>query len=233
MSTGCAGIVGGLGPESTIDYYRRIIDGWRHVSPGSAPSLVIVSVDVDRALSLLATDREALVEYLLRAVRQLASAGATFGVISANTPHIVFDEVQSRTDLPLVSMIDAVAASARARGMRRVGVLGTRFTMEAPFYPTVLGRQGIEMVLPPLEDRQYFHDHYLGELVKGVFRDETRAGMTAVVERLRDAHAVDGVVLAGTELPIMFTDDAIAVVSSTGTPAIHVGAILARLRAEG
>ena len=85
------GLVGGLGPESTIDYYCRILDRWKETEPASSPSIVIDSLDVRRALGLVAQDREALTEYLLASVERLAGAGAAFVAISANTPHLVFD----------------------------------------------------------------------------------------------------------------------------------------------
>ena len=229
MDERSVGIIGGLGPESTIDYYRRIIDGWRATRPGSAPTIVVVSIDVDRALSLVATDREALVEYLLGAVKRLAGAGATFGVISANTPHLVFDELRARTTLPLVSLIEETALAVGRLGLKRIGLLGTRFTMQAPFYPEVFARAGIEVVIPPPDDVAFVHGHYIGELLNGVFRDETRAGMVAVIERLRDDRGIDGVVLGGTELPLLLKDSVIAGLPVLDTTAIHVASILERL----
>ena len=107
------GLVGGLGPESTIDYYRRILDRWQQLVPGTAPSVVIDSLDVQRALHLVATDRRALVEYLLDSTRRLAGAGASFVAITANTPHIVFDELVARSPVPLLSIVEVTAAEAR------------------------------------------------------------------------------------------------------------------------
>ena len=129
------GIVGGLGPESTIDYYRRILEAWEREDPSSAPSIVIDSLDVQRALHLVATDRPALVEYLLASLRRLAGAGVDFIAMTANTPHIVFDELAARSAIPLVSIVEVCAEEARRRGLARLALLGTRFTMDAPFYP--------------------------------------------------------------------------------------------------
>ncbi|HEX6862533.1 MAG TPA: amino acid racemase, partial [Thermoanaerobaculia bacterium] len=129
------GLIGGLGPESTIDYYRRILEAWERVEPGTAPSLVIDSLDVRRGLRLIETDRPELVEYLLDSLRRLAGAGVDFAVMTANTPHIVFDELAARSPVPLLSIVEVCAEEARGRGLKRLALLGTRFTMEAPFYP--------------------------------------------------------------------------------------------------
>jgi aspartate racemase len=89
------GLVGGLGPESTIDYYRRILAAWERDAPGTSPSIVIDSLDVQRALRLVSSDRSALVEYLLASIRRLASTGVDFVAMTANTPHLVFDELEA------------------------------------------------------------------------------------------------------------------------------------------
>ena len=112
------GLVGGLGPESTIDYYRRILDAWQRQEPSTAPSIVIDSLDVQRALRLVASDRPALIEYLLASIRRLAGAGVDFVAMTANTPHIVFDDLASRSPVPLLSIVETCAAEARRRGLR-------------------------------------------------------------------------------------------------------------------
>jgi aspartate racemase len=129
------GLVGGLGPESTIDYYRRILGAWEREDPSTAPSIVIDSLDVRRALRLVDSDRAALTEYLLASLRRLAGAGVDFVAMTANTPHIVFDELAGRSPVPLLSIVEACAEEARRRGLTRLALLGTRFTMEAPLYP--------------------------------------------------------------------------------------------------
>src|SRR5205823_5430423 len=154
------GIVGGLGPESTIDYYRRILDAWEREDPSTSPSIIIDSLDVRRALRLVETDRPALIEYLAASLRRLGGAGVDFIAMTANTPHIVFDELAARSSVPLLSIVDVCAQEAHRRGLRRLGLLGTRFTMEASFYPTVCARYGIAVVTPNMEDRAWVHARY-------------------------------------------------------------------------
>jgi aspartate racemase len=225
------GLVGGLGPESTIDYYRRLLQAWERVDPSSAPSIVIDSLDVRRGLNLVEHDRPALTDYLLASLRRLAGAGVEFAAMTANTPHIVFDELAARSPVPLVSMIEVCADEARRRGLHRLALLGTRFTMEAQFYPTVFARHRIAVLAPGETDRAWIHARYAGELLKGEFRDATRAEFTRLVARLRDEQGIDGAILGGTELPLLLPDAAIAGVPALDTTALHVAAIVQRLRA--
>ncbi len=225
------GLVGGLGPESTIDYYRRILDEWKRVDPSSNPTMIIDSVDVHRATHLVTNDRHGLAEYLLDSIRRLAAAGSDFVAITANTPHIVFDELAAHSPVPLVSIVEECAKAAERRGLRRLLLLGTRFTMEAPFYPMVCGRHSITIVTPGEADRTWIHERYMGELLKGDFRETTRRQFVSLIERLRDEHRVDGVILGGTELPLLLRDNTIAGLPALDTTALHVSALVERLAA--
>ena len=222
------GLVGGLGPESTIDYYRRILAAWEKDRPGSSPSILIDSLDVQVGLRLVGSDRPALVDYLLASIERLAKAGVDFVAITANTAHVVFDQLDARTPLPLLSIVEPCADAARARGLQRLALLGTRFTMEADFYPDALARRGITVVSPDATEREWIHERYVGELLKGDFRNETRGGFVRIVERLHKAENVDGVIFAGTELPLLLPGAEIAGLPVLDTTALHVAAIGAR-----
>ncbi len=224
------GIVGGLGPESTIDYYRRILEAWERDDPSTAPSIVIDSLDVRRALRLVENDRPALIEYLLASLRRLAGAGVDFAAMTANTPHIVFDNLAARSPVPLVSIVEVCAQEARQRGLGRLALLGTRFTMEGPFYPAVCARYGIAVVPPNVTDRAWVHKRYVGELLKGEFREDTWREFVSLVARLRREGSIDGVILGGTELPLLLSTPVIADVPALDTTALHVTAIVKRLR---
>jgi aspartate racemase len=229
MST--LGIVGGLGPESTIDYYRRILEEWKRDDPSSSPSIVIDSLDVDRGLHLVEHDTSGLIEYLSASLRRLAAAGADFAAMAANTPHVVFDDLVARSPIPIVSIVETCADEAQRRNLRRVGLLGTRFTMEGSFYPTVFARRGIAVVSPSDEERAWIHNRYVGQLLKGEFRDETRDGVKSVVRRLQEEANIDGVILGGTELTLLLSAPVVAGIPALDTTALHVDAIVKRLRA--
>jgi aspartate racemase len=224
------GLVGGLGPEATVDYYRRLIRAWEEVAPGSAPSLVIDSLDAQHGLSLAANDRAGYVAYLLGSLRRLSGADVDFAVLTANTPHLVFDELAAQSPVPLLSIVETCAAEASRRGLTRLGLLGTRFTMEAPFFAEVFARHAITVVSPGERDRVALHHLYVVQLLRGEFREETRRELIAMVERLRDNEHIDGVILGGTELPLLLREETIAGLPTLDTTALHVAAIIERLR---
>jgi aspartate racemase len=202
------GIIGGLGPESTIDYYGRIVALYRERRrDGSYPQFIVNSIDMKKGLDLMGANNLAgMADYLVDEIGKLARAGATFGLISANTPHIVFDEIAPRSPIPLISIVEATCAAAKARKLKRLALFGTRYTMQGTFYPRVFSREGIELLVPDPEDQDYIHDKYLNELVSGKFLPETRANLLAIVDRMKAKHDINGVILAGTELPLILRD---------------------------
>jgi aspartate racemase len=226
------GLVGGLGPESTIDYYRRILDACRDANFVAAPSIVIDSLDVQKGLYLSGNDRAGLIEYVTESVERLTAAGAELIAVAANTPHLVFDELAAISKVPLVSIVEACAAEAERRGLKKVLLLGTRFTMEAGFYPEVFARRGIEVIAPGDADRTWVHDRYVDELLTGKFRDEVKEEFAGLIERTREEHGIDGVILGGTELTILLAGSAIAGLPLLDTTAIHVAAIVERIAHE-
>ena len=203
------GIVGGIAPESTIEYYRQIIDAYRaHSSGGNYPSILINSINLTKMIELItANELSAVTEYLVAALDRLARAGADFGVLASNTPHIVFDEVRARSALPLISIVEAACAEAETLGLKRVGLFGTRFTMQATFYRDVFSRAGIKIVLPNEAEQDYIHSHYMDELINGIFLPETKLRLLQIVDQLKERSQVEGIILGGTELPLILRED--------------------------
>src|SRR6202049_3369608 len=159
------GIIGGVGPESTVDYYHAIIALYRErKTDGSYPPLIINSIDLKKGDDLITrNDVKGVADYLIDEVRKLAQASADFVLIAANTPHIVFDEVQAQSPIPLISIVEATCAAAKARALKRLALFGTRFTMQGLFYPKVFSREGIELVTPDPDDQEYIHSKYMNE----------------------------------------------------------------------
>jgi len=202
------GIIGGLGPESTLEYYQNIIALYRERQrDGSYPEFIINSVDLKKGLDFMAEGNlTGMADYLVEEIGKLARAGANFGLISANTPHIVFDDLTPKSPIPLISIVEATCAAAKARGLKKLALFGTRFTMQGTFYPKVFSRKGIELGVPDATDQDYLHDKYLNELVSGKFLPETRARLLAIADRMKANSDIDGVILAGTELPLILRD---------------------------
>jgi len=225
------GIVGGLGPESTLDYYQRIIALFRErTGDGHYPEFVIVSVDLRKGLDFMdANDLSGMSTFLLEGIGKLARAGANFGIISANTPHIVFDEIVPRSPIPLISIVEATRTAAKMQNMKRLALMGTRYTMQSDFYPKVFAREGIELFMPEREDQDYLHEKYFSELVPGKFLPETRAGLLAIVDRMKTTSDIDGVILAGTELPLILRDPIHNGIPFLDTTKIHVEAAVAHM----
>ncbi|HEU5314114.1 MAG TPA: amino acid racemase [Candidatus Udaeobacter sp.] len=225
------GIIGGLGPESTIDYYGKIIALYRErTGDVSYPEFIINSINLKKGLDFMDTNNlVGMANYLVEEIGKLARAGATFGLISANTPHIVFDEVASKSSIPLISIVEATCKEAKARQLKRLALFGTRYTMQASFYPKVFSREGIELLVPGPEDQTYIHDKYLNELVSGKFLQETRAGLLAIVDRMKENNDINGVILAGTELPLILRDREHTEIPFLDTTEIHCDAAVTEM----
>ncbi len=225
------GIIGGLGPESTIDYYQKIIALYRErTRNGSYPEFIVASVNLRKGLDFMDTDDLAgMADYLLQGISKLARAGADFGLISANTPHIVCDDVASKSPIPLISIVEATCAAAKTRNLKRLALFGTAYTMQGTFYAKVFSREGIELLVPEPNDQDYIHDKYMNELVPGKFLAETRSGLLAIVDRMKAKSDIEGVILAGTELPLILRDPAHNRIPFLNTTKIHVEAAVTEM----
>lgn len=218
------GIIGGIAPESTIAYYRLLVDSYRPKDPaGNYPSLIINSINLKRVVGLMETNALAdLTEYLLQEVRRLANAGADFGLLASNTPHIVFDDLRRQSPIPLISIVEAARDAAKVLRLNRLGLFGTRFTMQARFYPEVFARDGMTLVTPNDKEQDYIHDIYMRELINGIFLPETCERLLQIVERMKNEENIHGLILGGTELPLILRDETYNKIPLLDTARIHV-----------
>jgi len=224
------GIIGGLGPESTIDYYRSIIASYRaRSSEGGSPNIIINSLDVDKGIAMLDANRlDELADYLASGLDPLVRAGADFALMAANTPHLVFDELQRRSPIPLLSIVRATAEKAKSHGLNKLGLFVTGFTMLASFYPEEFARAGMELLPPSEQERDFIHWKYIGELLNNQFLPETRIAILRIAERMRVQEGVEAIVLAGTELPMLLREASTDIVF-LDTTVIHVDAVVDEL----
>jgi aspartate racemase len=142
----------------------------------------------------------------------------------------VFEEVQAASPIPLISIVEATCLAAQERGLKRLALVGTRFTMQGSFYPKVFTRAGLELVLPQPNEQEFIHAKYMNELVVGTFLPETRAGLLKIVDRLKEARDIDAVILAGTELPLILRDSAHNGIPLLDTMRVHAEAAVAMMR---
>lgn len=222
------GIVGGIAPESTIDYYRRLLARYRELRPDDGqPAIIINSIDLKKMLGLVGAGQlEEITEYLADEVIRLAKAGAEVGALASNTPHIVFEAVARRSPIPLVSIVEAAFAKARTLGVKRLGLFGTRFTMQGRFYPEVFSREGLVIVAPSGEELDFVHDKYINELAAAKFLPQTRESLLAIARQMRDRDGIEALILGGTELPLLLTDNTPVGIPFLDTTQIHVEVIL-------
>lgn len=220
------GILGGMSPESTIEYYQYITRTYtERFGDYGYPEIIIHSVSFQPYVDWPNAGRWDLVAQGLRnAARGLEAAGADFILIATNTMHIVFDEVQAGVNVPMLSLLDVVGEVIVARGMQTVGLLGTRFTMEKSFYQDALARQGITVVTPNATGRDYVNKVIYNELVAGQILEESRQDFVEIMAELV-ARGAEGVILGCTEIPLLVSE-ADAGVPLLDTTTIHAEAAL-------
>lgn len=222
------GIIGGTGPESTVEYYQRLIAGYRaRRKDGRGPSLIINSVDNKRLLDGFTTNElDPVIDYLAEEIKRLGLAGAGLAIIAANTPHLVFDAVRARTSIPMLSIVEATADAAVTRHLRRLALFGTKFTMQAPLFPEAFARRKLTIIMPEPAEQEFIHEKYMNELFFGSVREETRAALLEIVERMKTRNNIDGLILGGTELSLILREKTAAGVRVLDTTQIHVEAAL-------
>ncbi|HBA82467.1 MAG TPA: aspartate racemase [Verrucomicrobia bacterium] len=221
------GIIAGLGPESTTDYYQRIIKAFPSGRPDSEnPEIIIYSANLYELIRLMtAKDWPTLIDGLVSKVEALHRAGADFAAIASNTPHLVFDAVRARSPIPLLSIVEEACRKAQSLGLKKPGLLGTLFTMQSDFYRKVFEKHGITLVVPTESEKQLIHQRLFSEIELGIFKDSTRQELLAVVQRMITSDGIDSVILGCTELPLILTQDEFGI-PFLNTAAIHVDRIV-------
>ena len=224
------GLIGGTGPESTVDYYRLLVAQYREKAGGNSPLVIINSVNLKQMIDWMgANELGKVTDYLVEAFGKLEKAGADFAALTANTPHIVFDELKQRCSLPLISIVEATCERAEALGFNTVGLFGTRYTMQAPFYPAVFSRTNVKLVMPNAQEQEFIHDKYFNELLKDVFLPETRDALLAIADEMKARDGIEGLILGGTELPLILRREAHNGIQFLDTTRIHVDRLIKEL----
>ncbi len=223
-----AGLIGGMGPESTLEYYRAIINAFK---TGSGildyPEMVIYSVNLSEFLNLMkAKEYDRIVDMLVAKIVALKEAGADFAALTANTPHLLFDRIRERSPLPLISIVEATCKESKKRGLKQPGLFGTGFTMAATFYQEVFSRYGIHVEVPGPDDQKAINYKLFSEIELGIFKDETRDFLIdRMAEMVKNQH-IDSLILGCTEFPLILPDPSYVGIPMLNTTQIHVDAIV-------
>ena len=223
-----AGIIGGIAPESTIQYYRQAVAEYQRLTNESEfPPIIINSIHMTKMLSLIGQNKLIEVtDYLLFEIIKLHKAGADFAAMASNTPHVVFNEIQRQSPIPLISIVEVAFDAAKNANFKKVGVLGTRFTMQGTAYPNSFSQAKIDVVAPNPIEQDFIHNIYMSELVKGILLPSTKLKLNEIVETMLLRDNIDGVILAGTELPLILTELSHKGIPLLDTTKLHVQRIV-------
>ena len=221
------GIIGGIGPESTLDYYKRIIRAFQKQYVDLAyPEIIIFSMNLNECLEIIEKGEwSKLIDLLADRVGALHRAGADFAVIASNTPHVVFAEVEKRSPIPMLSIVEETCRKAESLALKKPGLLGTRFTMESDFFMQTFGSRGMSIVVPDKNDRDFIHNKLMSEIELGIVKDSTRDDLLSIVKRLIDRDSIDSLILGCTELPLILDKDQYGI-TFLNTTAIHTDSIV-------
>lgn len=202
------GLIGGMGPQSTVPYYMNIVYGvQQRTSPDFFPNVAIESLNVFEILKMIETEKyDELTNHFLTAINNLKASGVEIAALTANTAHIVFDKLSERSPVPLISIVRATVDEALCNDYATVGLLGTRFTMERDFYKDAFVKSGIKVIVPDEKERVYIDEKISTELEFGIVRHETQQRFASIVERMRTHSNIQAVILGCTELPLILND---------------------------
>ena len=203
------GLVGGTGPESTLMYYRELNTEIDRITDGRAmPDIAIESVNFTRAWNYVTEENyDLLADYLYEKLDALDRGGSEVISLTAVTMHVVYDELAYRFDKPIVSIPKTVADEIVSKGIKKIGLLGTIFTMEKDYMKKDLQKAGVEVIVPCEEDRKLVAQRIFEELEKGIVKESTLKELTDVINRMKDKDGIEGVILGCTELPLILNSD--------------------------
>jgi aspartate racemase len=222
------GMIGGIAPASTVDYYQRIVSRFQErTGLRDYPSLLINSINMNYMMNLVSEGQlDELVDYLSEEIYVLEKAGAKVIFMASNTPHIVYEPLAQRVKAKMVSIVDSTIAYAKTRGYSRLGLFGTISTMEGDFYQDGFDAVGMEIITPMSDERKYIHKVYMEELVRGRFLPETKNRLLSIANRMYNEGQIECLILGGTELPLIIKTSDIEDIELLNTTKIHVEHIL-------
>ena len=226
------GIIGGIGPESTIQYYRFIIKQFQEkLGTEHYPELLLHSIDMTRMLEFISNNKlNELANFLTARIHVLEKANVDLVALASNTPHIVLDQIKKNTSVQIVSIVEETCKKIAFAGINNVILLGTKSTMEYGFYQRTAESFGIQIVVPDESDRNFIHGKYMSELVFNSIVPKTKSQFLEIIQSLQSSNT-QGLILGGTELPLLLQQKDFDGLKVFNTTRIHVHAIVDRMTA--
>jgi aspartate racemase len=226
-----AGLIGGVGPESSIEYYRLIIKRFKErLDTQDYPEIIINSINMTEMLGYVFNNQlDQLTDFLAEKIMILQKAGVDFAAIASNTPHIVFDRLNEQVKLPLISIVEETCKHIKGKGLSKVGLFGTKSTMTKGFYQQSAGKYGIEIIIPDTEEQNYIHEKYMTELVFNKIEQSTRNQLIQIAKKLQETGSIEGLILGGTELPLILNQADFNELLIFDTTKIHVESIVSKM----
>lgn len=221
------GILGGLSPESTLIYYKKLVDGITKRTGGKYPEIILYSLPMDKALYFQQQgDYSSLAAFIRSRLNLLENAGVQIAAIASNTPHIVFDDILKTASIPLINIVEETGKYiASVSSAKKVALLGTAFTMRESFYRTSFKNLGLEIFTPESKDIDFINEVIFTELAHGIIREESKAGILNIIWEMFTKHEIKSIVLGCTELPLILTENYFGL-EYFDTIQIHVDAII-------
>jgi len=224
------GIIGGIGPASTVEYYNRIISEYRKISNDeNYPQLFINSVNMTEMLGYLsANDNDNLVNMLVKEIEKLIVIGADYIAIASNTPHCVINEVIEKANIPIISIVDETCKYVKSKKIKKVLLTGTRFTMDRDFYSKALKKYDIECIVPNDNEKDIIHEIIFPDLENGIIVEKSKVIFKEICNKIIKSENADGILLACTELPLMIKENDFEI-TVVDTMEIHIKSILEKI----
>jgi len=222
------GMIGGIAPASTVDYYQRIIARFQErTGKQENPSIIINSINMNYMLELISNDQlSELTDYLSEEIFNLEKAGAKVIFLASNTPHIVFEQLRQRVKTKMISIVDSTIDYAKSKGHFRLGLFGTITTMEHDFFQIGFEHAGMQIITPMPDERRFIHKIYMEELARGRFYPETKNRLLEIARRMYVEGQIDALILGGTELPLIIKSSDLDDIEIINTTKIHIERIL-------
>lgn len=202
------GIIGGLSAESTIEYYKIIVREYNKImGDSSSPLLVIDSLDLEELRSLAEEDKwEEVFKIIYQSVKDLEKVRVELIILATNTIHKIFDKLKKKAKVPMISIMDATAEAIKKQNIKKVGLLGTIFTMQSDFYQNAFLKHNLEIIVPDQEDQEFVNKVIWEELTYHILKPESKKCYLEVIERLREKGA-EGIILGCTEIPLLIQQE--------------------------